>query len=36
METRDSAHQAGIVAALRERGYPVRQVSPRSAAEEQL
>jgi len=36
METRDAAHQAAIVAALRERGYPVRQVSPSSTAEEQL
>jgi threonine dehydratase len=36
METRDTVHQAAIVAALRERGYPVRQVSPGSAAGEQL
>jgi threonine dehydratase len=36
METRDAAHQDAIVAALRERGYPVRQVSPSSTAEEQL
>ena len=36
METRDAAHQAAIVAALRERSYPVRQVSPSSTAEEQL
>jgi threonine dehydratase len=28
METRDAAHQEAIIAALRERGYPVRQVSP--------
>jgi threonine dehydratase len=36
METRDTEHQAAIVAALRERGYPVRQVSPGSTAEEPL
>jgi threonine dehydratase len=36
METRDAAHQAAIVAALRERGYPVRQVSPGSSTDEQL
>jgi threonine dehydratase len=36
METRDAAHQAAIVAALRERSYPVRQVSPSSTADEQL
>ncbi len=32
MQTRDTAHQRAIIAAVRERGYPVREASPRGQA----